>query len=103
MCEFYNETMCIESQQGCLGTEECVAQNPDKRNHCYVLWTIDNVTKKTVIKLKVSYFINFSSCMGDLLYTFCKFCKKFSVKKDINEYICQYIHVYCLFSGLLSR
>ncbi|KAF7408234.1 hypothetical protein HZH66_002771 [Vespula vulgaris] len=51
-CEFYNETMCTESQQGCSGKEECGPHDPDKRNHCYVLWYIDSVTKKSIIKLK---------------------------------------------------
>lgn len=59
-CEFYNETMCAESQQGCSGKEECVLHDPDKRNHCYVLWQIDNVTKKSIIKLKVSLINNLS-------------------------------------------
>lgn len=45
--------MCTESQQGCSGKEECGPHDPDKRNHCYVLWYIDSVTKKSIIKLKV--------------------------------------------------
>lgn len=53
-CEFYNETLCAESQQECSGREECILHDPDKRNHCYVLWRVDNATKKTTIKLKVS-------------------------------------------------
>ena len=46
--------MCAESQQGCSGREECGQHDPGKRNHCYVLWQIDNVTKKSIIKLKVN-------------------------------------------------
>lgn len=53
VCEFYNETMCAESQQECSGREECGPHDPGKRNHCYVLWQIDNATKKSIIKLKV--------------------------------------------------
>lgn len=45
--------MCTESQQECSGREECGPHDPGKRNHCYVLWQIDNVTKKSIIKLKV--------------------------------------------------
>lgn len=55
-CEFYNETMCAESQQECSGREECTVHDPDKRNHCYVLWSLHNVTKKPIIKLKVVSF-----------------------------------------------
>ncbi|XP_043267796.1 activin receptor type-2A-like [Venturia canescens] len=51
-CEFYNETMCAESQQGCSEREECIPHDPDKRNHCYVLWQFDSATKKSTIKLK---------------------------------------------------
>ncbi|XP_063974478.1 activin receptor type-2A [Diachasmimorpha longicaudata] len=47
-CEFYNETMC----SGCSEREECTPHEPDRRNHCYVLWQIDDVTKKSTIKLK---------------------------------------------------
>lgn len=54
--------MCAESQQGCSGKEECVLHDADKRNHCYVLWTIDNVTKKSIIKLKVS-----ESCCNNII------------------------------------
>lgn len=46
--------MCAESQQECSGREECGPHDPGKRNHCYVLWKIDNVTKKSIIKLKVN-------------------------------------------------
>ncbi|XP_032690994.1 activin receptor type-2A [Odontomachus brunneus] len=60
-CEFYNETMCAESQIGCSGKEECVIHDPDKRNHCYVLWQIDNVTKKSIIKLK-GCFLDSNDC-----------------------------------------
>lgn len=51
-CEFYN---------GTTGREECTVQNPDKRNHCYVLWSLDNVTKETVIKLK-GCFLDSNDC-----------------------------------------
>ena len=51
-CEFYNET-CAASPQGCSMKEECVQFDPDKRNHCYVLWMLDRVTKKSTIKMKV--------------------------------------------------
>lgn len=56
-CEFYNDTMCKAnmSEQECSGREECVLHDPDKRNHCYVLWAIDSVTEKPIVRLKVSY------------------------------------------------
>lgn len=54
-CEFYNDTMCAENEQECSGREECVLHDPEKRNHCYVLWTMNSTTKETIIKLKVGY------------------------------------------------
>ncbi|XP_043286435.1 activin receptor type-2A-like [Venturia canescens] len=57
-CEFYNETMCTESQQGCPEREECIPHDPDKRNHCYVLWQFDNTNKKSTIKLKGCFLDN---------------------------------------------
>ncbi|KAL6446082.1 hypothetical protein ACFW04_001024 [Cataglyphis niger] len=61
-CEFYNETLCAESHQNCTEErEECVVHDPDKRNHCYVLWSVDNITKKTVIKLK-GCFLDSNDC-----------------------------------------
>lgn len=47
--------MCAENDQECSGREECVLHDPEKRNHCYVLWTMNSTTKETIIKLKVSY------------------------------------------------
>ena len=55
-CEFYNSTSCAESQQGCFEKEECSPREPDKRNHCYVLWRYDSATKKSTIVLKVCFF-----------------------------------------------
>ncbi|CAL7934195.1 unnamed protein product [Xylocopa violacea] len=61
VCEFYNETLCTTSQQECSGREECGPHDPGKRNHCYVLWQIDNVTKKSIIKLK-GCFLDSNDC-----------------------------------------
>ncbi|OAD56234.1 Activin receptor type-2B [Eufriesea mexicana] len=61
VCEFYNETMCTESQQECSGREECGPHDPGKRNHCYVLWQIHNVTKKSIVKLK-GCFLDSNDC-----------------------------------------
>jgi len=47
--------MCAENEQECSGREECILHDPDKRNHCYVLWTLNSTTKETIIKLKVGY------------------------------------------------
>lgn len=54
-CEFYNETMCGEFKEDCVERETCGPHDPDKRNHCYVLWQYDSVTLKSTIKLKVSF------------------------------------------------
>lgn len=55
-CEFYNQTMCIESREngrghGCNEQEDCELQGDGKRSHCYVLWKKDengnmNITLK---------------------------------------------------------
>ncbi|XP_014214028.1 activin receptor type-2A [Copidosoma floridanum] len=52
-CEFYNETMCGgEFKEDCVEKEMCGPHDPDKRNHCYVLWQYDSVTQKSTTKLK---------------------------------------------------
>ena len=53
-CEFFNETLCSgEFKEECVEKEECAPHDPDKRNHCYVLWQYDSITQKSTIKLKV--------------------------------------------------
>lgn len=52
-CEFYNSTKCIEGEEGCSGREECAPSEPDKRNHCFVLWKYDSSLKESKIVLKV--------------------------------------------------
>jgi len=37
-CEYYNHTTCQETGKGCNETEDCNVAEPNKRNHCYVLW-----------------------------------------------------------------
>ncbi|XP_058804679.1 activin receptor type-2A [Phymastichus coffea] len=52
-CQFYNETMCGgEFREDCVEREQCGPHDPDKRNHCYVLWQYDSITHKSTIKLK---------------------------------------------------
>ncbi|XP_074102731.1 activin A receptor type 2 punt [Cotesia typhae] len=51
-CEYYNETSCADPTKNCPEIEKCSPPEPDKRNHCYVLWQIDEVTKKSIVKLK---------------------------------------------------
>lgn len=46
-----------EYREDCVEKEQCGPHDPDKRNHCYVLWQYDNYTQKSTIKLKV-IFIN---------------------------------------------
>ncbi|GAB1859890.1 Serine/threonine-protein kinase receptor [Camponotus japonicus] len=60
-CEFYNETSCTDPDKNCSEREECIVQDPDKRNHCYVLWSVDSVTNKTIIKLK-GCFLDTNDC-----------------------------------------
>lgn len=52
-CEYYNDTLCQESKQACFETQECEQPEPEKRNHCFVLWQ-NNSMGKPYIKLKVS-------------------------------------------------
>lgn len=58
-CEFYNGTACPESQPGCIEREECSPSEPDKRNHCYVVWKYDKETKKSTAVLKVCSLFTF--------------------------------------------
>ncbi|XP_066600367.1 activin receptor type-2B [Prorops nasuta] len=60
-CEFYNETSCLEAKEGCTEREECDPPEPNKRNHCYVVWRLDNETKKSVIQLK-GCFLDAAEC-----------------------------------------
>lgn len=53
-CEFYNETLCPEYSVECSERQECGPQEPDKRNHCYVLWKFDSEKKTNKIILKVN-------------------------------------------------
>lgn len=57
-CEFYNGTACPESQPGCIEREECSPSEPDKRNHCYVVWKYDRETKKSTAVLKGCFLDN---------------------------------------------
>ncbi|XP_066993322.1 activin receptor type-2A isoform X2 [Anabrus simplex] len=60
-CEFYNDTSCNkEPKQSCYKVEKCDPPEPDKRNHCYVLWQNDSMGKP-YIKLK-GCFVNNIEC-----------------------------------------
>lgn len=65
-CEFYNSTMCSSTsgenfkKSMCEDPEICENPAPGKRNHCYVLWTID-ANGNPQIKLK-GCFLNNESC-----------------------------------------
>jgi len=59
-CEYYNETSCQESKQACFETQECEQPEPEKRNHCFVLWH-NNSMGKPYIKLK-GCFLNNIDC-----------------------------------------
>ncbi|XP_033610094.1 activin receptor type-2A isoform X1 [Cryptotermes secundus] len=59
-CEYYNDTLCQESKQGCFETQECEQPEPEKRNHCFVLWQ-NNSMGKPYIKLK-GCFLNNIDC-----------------------------------------
>ncbi|XP_071444797.1 activin receptor type-2A isoform X1 [Hetaerina americana] len=58
-CEYYNATLCQTSRQGCNETQECAQTEPDKRNHCYVLWQ-NSSDGKPYIKLKGCFLDNIS-------------------------------------------
>lgn len=65
-CEYYNETLCMEYGEGCNTTQACEKTDPDKRNHCYVLW--QNNTIGFTIKMKGCWLNHFdcydqSSCI----------------------------------------
>ncbi|CAL4058775.1 unnamed protein product, partial [Meganyctiphanes norvegica] len=42
-CELYNQTLCAQSSntEGCSGTQICEKwpDSPEKKNHCFVVWT----------------------------------------------------------------
>lgn len=65
-CEFYNSTMCSATgsenakKNMCEDPEICESPAPGKRNHCYVLWTIDS-NGNPQITLK-GCFLNNESC-----------------------------------------
>lgn len=57
-CQHYNHTLCDKDGfQGCSGIETCPKwQEPDKKNHCFVLWT--NSSEGRVSNMDVScYFL----------------------------------------------
>lgn len=54
-CEYYNTTLCVNSQgeQGCGNeTQECFTEN-DKQSYCYAVWRNNTKTNELVIELKV--------------------------------------------------
>lgn len=76
-CEYYNETSCQESKQACFEIQECEQPEPEKRNHCFVLWQNDSAGKP-YIKLKVSLtFILGVVCVEFICMPFldCEACK----------------------------
>lgn len=85
-CEFYNGTACPESQPGCIEREECSPSEPDKRNHCYVVWKYDRETKKSTAVLKVCSLLIFTH------YTLDSFQLKSLNDKFINKYH-DYYHI----------
>ncbi|KAJ8676304.1 hypothetical protein QAD02_012091 [Eretmocerus hayati] len=58
-CEYYNETLCGGDYKDCMEEEHCTPpEQPEKRNHCYVIWQYDNVTQKSTLKLKGCFLDN---------------------------------------------
>lgn len=53
-CEYYNHTICQDTGKGCNETEYCEVAEPNKRNHCYVLWQ-NSSSGELQIKFKVSF------------------------------------------------
>jgi activin receptor type-2 len=51
-CEYYNHTICQDTGKGCNETEYCEVAEPNKRNHCYVLWQ-NSSNGELQIKFKV--------------------------------------------------
>ncbi|XP_012533015.1 activin receptor type-2A [Monomorium pharaonis] len=80
-CEFYNDTMCAENEQDCSKQEECAQHDPDKRSHCYVLWTMNSTTKETIIKLK-GCFLDNNDCYGKPL------CVENSMERKNDLFFC---------------
>lgn len=50
-CEFYNGTLCSESEKGCLQREECPLPAKGKRYSCYASWQFNSVTNTSIIKM----------------------------------------------------
>ncbi|PSN46089.1 Activin receptor type-2B [Blattella germanica] len=59
-CEYYNDTLCQETEEHCFKIQDCEQPEPEKRNHCFVLWQNDSVGKP-YIKLK-GCFLNNIGC-----------------------------------------
>lgn len=59
-CEYHNDTLCQDEGRGCNETQECEQSEPEKRNHCYVLWN-NTSSGKPHIKLK-GCFLNNIDC-----------------------------------------
>lgn len=55
-CEYYNHTLCQDTGKGCNETEYCGVAEPNKRNHCFVLWQ-NSSAGELQIKFKVVDFI----------------------------------------------
>ncbi|XP_063226494.1 activin receptor type-2B isoform X2 [Bacillus rossius redtenbacheri] len=57
-CEHYNASSC--AGDGCLEVQECEQPEPEKRNHCFVLWH-NNRSGEPVVQLK-GCFLNNIDC-----------------------------------------
>lgn len=54
-CEFYNSTCNGPGHPGCMEVEECGHTTEGQRNHCYVLWSIqEDGTVNVSLKVKCS-------------------------------------------------
>nr|CAH0110600.1 unnamed protein product [Daphnia galeata] len=67
-CEYYNHTICQDTGKGCNETEYCGVAEPNKRNHCYVLWQ-NSSNGELQIQFKGCFLNNFacynqSKCVG---------------------------------------
>lgn len=57
-CEFYN-TSCAAQPGSCDEVAECEAPGENKRNHCFVLWSLQPDGSKNVsLKVKFVFFLH---------------------------------------------
>lgn len=65
-CEWYNQTLCAQSSntEGCGGIQSCEKwpESPEKKNHCFVVWT-NNTEGKVEVTFKGCWMPDPQNCV----------------------------------------